>query len=252
MISAVIYIYGFFGYNGSIGRDRMNSQWFNIMDGAVCAECERLLQATDEMRAQGTVIYPPSKDVLNALKTTPPSKVKAVIIGQDPYHDEGQAMGLSFSVPKGVKLPPSLRNIFKELHDDIGCDIPESGDLTSWAKQGVLLLNTVLTVEAHKANSHKKLGWQTVTLAVLKTCAALEQPVVFICWGKPALALAQAAMDESGRTDNYIIASTHPSPLSANNRKSELHSFMGSKPFSKSNEILNQNGIEPIQWSFSE
>ncbi len=230
----------------------MYDMWFDIMDNNVRAECERLLQMTDDMRAQGTVIYPPSKDVLNALKTTLPSKVKAVIIGQDPYHDEGQAMGLSFSVPKGVKLPPSLRNIFKELHDDIGCDIPESGDLTPWAKQGVLLLNTVLTVEAHKANSHKKLGWQTVTHAVLKACAALEQPVVFICWGKPALVLAQAAMDESGRTDNYIIASTHPSPLSANNRKSELHSFMGSKPFSKSNEILKQNGIEPIQWSFSE
>ena len=226
----------------------MNNQWFDIMDGAVCAECERLMRLTDDMRARGTVVYPPSSKVLNALHATPPQSVRAVIIGQDPYHDEGQAMGLAFSVPESVKLPPSLRNILKELHDDLGCEIPESGDLTPWTQQGVLLLNTVLTVEAHKANSHKDLGWQTVTHAVLTACARLEQPVVFICWGKPALTLAQAAIKGSGKDDNYILASTHPSPLSANNRRSALHSFMGSKPFSQTNRILEQNNVQAIDW----
>lgn len=226
----------------------MDSLWFDKTGREVRAECERLLRLTEDMRAQGNVIYPPSEKVLAALNATPPQKVKAVIIGQDPYHDEGQAMGLAFSVPSGVKPPPSLRNIFKELESDLGCPEPLSGDLTPWTEQGVLLLNTVLTVEAHKANSHKKLGWQSVTRAVIGACAELPQPVVFICWGRPALALAEAAVGQAGREDNFILASTHPSPLSANNRRSEFPAFIGSSPFSKTNAILEQNNTQPIDW----
>ena len=226
----------------------MDSLWFEKTGGEVRAECERLLRLTEDMRAQGDVIYPPAEKVLAALNATPPQKVKAVIIGQDPYHDEGQAMGLAFSVPSGVKLPPSLRNIFKELESDLGCTAPLSGDLTPWTEQGVLLLNTVLTVEAHKANSHKKLGWQNVTRAVIGACAELPQPVVFICWGRPALTLAETAVKQADREDNFILASTHPSPLSANNRRSEFPAFIGSRPFSKTNAILEQNNTQPIDW----
>lgn len=226
----------------------MDNVWFEKTGEDVRAECERLLHLTEDMRARGEAIYPPAENVLAALNATPPQKVKAVIIGQDPYHDEGQAMGLAFSVPNGVKLPPSLRNIFKELANDLGCPAPVSGDLTPWTKQGVLLLNTVLTVEAHKANSHKKLGWQHVTHAIVTACAKLEQPVVFLCWGRPALTLAETAVAQADRTDNYILASTHPSPLSANNQKSAFPAFIGSRPFSRANRILIQNNVRPIDW----
>ena len=222
--------------------------WFGLIDDQAREACERLLSLTDEMRISGQVIYPSAKNVLRAVDSVSPKRVKAVIIGQDPYHDEGQAMGLSFSVPQGVKLPPSLRNIFKELQSDIGCDMPESGDLTPWTKQGVLLLNTVLTVEAHKANSHKKLGWQVFTQAILAACAALPRPVVFLCWGKPALLLAESAISKAKGGNNYILVSTHPSPLSANNQKTAFHSFRGSKPFSQTNEILKQNKVAAIDW----
>ncbi len=223
--------------------------WFSLIGEDLKNECDRLIELTDRMRADGKVIFPEKKNILRAVESVSPRDVKAVITGQDPYHDEGQAMGLSFSVPEGVKLPPSLRNIFKELCADTGCRMPESGDLTAWTKQGVLLLNTVLTVEAHKANSHKKLGWQKITGAVLDACAALEQPLVFLCWGRPALELAQNAVKKSGRNDKFIIASTHPSPLSANSRRSEFPAFTGSRPFGKVNEILIKNSVEPVDWS---
>lgn len=223
--------------------------WFSLIGGDLKNECERLIELTDKMRADGKVIFPEKKNILRAIESVDPKNVKAVIIGQDPYHDEGQAMGLSFSVPDGIRLPPSLRNIFKELCADTGCLMPVSGDLTAWTKQGVLLLNTVLTVEAHKANSHKKLGWQKITGAVLDACAALEQPLVFLCWGRPALELAQSAVKKSGRTDKFIIASTHPSPLSANNKKSAFPAFIGSRPFGRANAVLTQNNVEPVDWS---
>ncbi|MED9969905.1 MAG: uracil-DNA glycosylase [Ruminococcus sp.] len=223
--------------------------WFSLIGGDLKNECERLIELTDKMRADGKVIFPEKKNILRAIESVDPKNVKAVIIGQDPYHDEGQAMGLSFSVPDGIKLPPSLRNIFKELCADTGCQMPGSGDLTAWTKQGVLLLNTVLTVEAHKANSHKKLGWQKITGAVLDACAALEQQLVFLCWGRPALELAQSAVNKSGRNDKFIIASTHPSPLSANNKKTAFPAFIGSRPFGRANAVLTQNNVEPVDWS---
>ncbi len=223
--------------------------WFSLIGEDLKAECDRLISLTDEMRAEGKIIFPEKKNVFKSIESVNPNDLKAVIIGQDPYHDDGQAMGLSFSVPQGVKFPPSLRNIFKELCADIGCDLPQSGDLTAWTAQGVLLLNTVLTVEAHKANSHKKLGWQKLTGAITDVCATLTQPIVFLCWGRPALELAEKAVKKSGRSDKFIIASTHPSPLSANNRKSEFPAFIGSRPFRKANEILKENNAEPIDWA---
>ena len=223
--------------------------WFSLIGEDLKAECDRLIGLTDEMRAEGKIIFPEKKNILKSIESVAPNGLKAVIIGQDPYHDDGQAIGLSFSVPQGVKFPPSLRNIFQELCADIGCDLPQSGDLTAWTAQGVLLLNTVLTVEAHKANSHKKLGWQKLTGAITDACAALPQPIVFLCWGRPALELAEKAVKKSGRSDKFIIASTHPSPLSANNRKSEFPAFIGSRPFSKANEILKENNAEPIDWA---
>ncbi len=222
--------------------------WFSLLGEDIKNECEKLIEKTDKMRAEGKIIFPEKKNILRSIESVSPDRLKAVIIGQDPYHGEGQAMGLSFSVPRGVKLPPSLKNIFKELCAEYGCKMPESGDLTPWTRQGVLLLNTVLTVEAHKANSHKKLGWQKITGAVTDVCAALEQPVVFLCWGRPAIEIAQRAIAKSGRGDKVIVASTHPSPLSANNHRTELPAFLGSRPFGRANNALTENGAEPVDW----
>ena len=163
-------------------------------------------------------------------------------------------MGLSFSVPKDEKLPPSLRNIYKEMVSDLGCPMPESGDLTSWAGQGVLLLNTTLTVREHAANSHAKLGWQVLTNHVIERCFMLPQPIVFLAWGRHAVALVEnartkAAGQESAALDNkYILRSTHPSALSANKQAGELCAFMGSRPFSNANTLLARYGENPIMW----
>ncbi len=176
-----------------------------------------------------------------------------VILGQDPYHGLNQAMGLSFSVPKDEKLPPSLRNIYKEMVSDLGCSMPESGDLTSWARQGVLLLNTTLTVREHAANSHAKLGWQVLTNHVIERCFMLPQPIVFLAW-RHAVALVEnactkAAGQDSAVLDNkFILRSTHPSPLSANKQAGELRAFMGLRPFSNANTLLARYGENPIMW----
>ena len=183
-------------------------------------------------------IYPPSTDIFNAFAFTPLEDVKAVILGQDPYHEPGQANGLCFSVHKGIRIPPSLVNIYKELHDDLGCDIPESGDLTSWARQGVLLLNTVLTVRAHQANSHKGIGWETFTDAAIEVLAREDRPLVFILWGGQAR--RKKAMITNPK--HLVIESAHPSPLSAYN------GFFGSRPFSRCNAYLASQGIGPIDW----
>lgn len=184
------------------------------------------------------VVYPPSTDIFNAFQLTPLEEVKAVILGQDPYHEPGQAMGLSFSVHKGVQIPPSLVNIYKELHDDLGYPVPASGDLTHWAEQGVLLLNTVLTVRAHQANSHKNIGWEEFTDAAIRVLAREDRPLVFILWG------GQARRKKGMITNpkHLVIESAHPSPLSAYN------GFFGSRPFSRCNDYLRANGIEPIDW----
>ena len=184
------------------------------------------------------LIYPPSDDIFNAFALTPLSKVKAVILGQDPYHGDGQAHGLCFSVRPGVEIPPSLVNIYQELHDDCGCYIPNNGCLNKWARQGVLLLNTVLTVRAHQAFSHRGIGWEEFTDAAIRILDEVDRPIVFIQWGKPAQ--AKEAMLHNPR--HLILKAPHPSPLSA------YRGFFGSRPFSRTNEFLEQNGVEPIDW----
>ena len=183
-------------------------------------------------------IYPEAKNIYNALRLTPYHETKVVILGQDPYHEKGQAQGLAFSVPKGIAIPPSLVNIYQELHDDLGCTIPHHGQLVSWARQGVLLLNTSLTVEEHRANSHKGQGWEILTDTIIQKLNEKEEPVVFILWG------ANARSKKSFITDpkHLIIESAHPSPLSAYN------GFFGSRPFSRTNQFLLQNGMQPIDW----
>ncbi len=187
----------------------------------------------------GTV-YPPKEDVFAAFRLTPPEQLRVVILGQDPYHEPGQAQGLAFSVRPGVKLPPSLRNIFAELAADCGIAPRESGDLTGWAEQGVFLLNTVLTVEAGNANSHADFGWQTFTDAVVDSIRDLPQPVAFILWG--AQAQKKAASAASSTFPRLILRAPHPSPLSA------YRGFFGSKPFSQVNAFLRANGEKEIEW----
>ena len=184
------------------------------------------------------VIFPPADDIFNALHLTPLSEVKVVILGQDPYHDVGQAHGLCFSVQPNTKIPPSLVNIYKELEDDLGCYIPNNGYLEKWAKQGVLLLNTVLTVRAHQPNSHQGKGWEQFTDAVLKAVNEKQDPVVFLLWGKPA----QSKKSMLKNPNNLILEAPHPSPLSA------FRGFFGCKHFSKANEFLKEHGCEPIDW----
>lgn len=192
-----------------------------------------------EQQYQEQVVYPPQTDVYNALELTPYEKVRVVILGQDPYHGPHQAHGLSFSVLPGIKPPPSLRNIFKELHEDIGCQIPNHGFLEHWAKQGVLLLNSVLTVQESLANSHRKLGWEIYTDKIISLLNARETPVAFVLWGKHA--------QDKGRyidqTKHFVLNSVHPSPLSAYN------GFWGSRPFSACNAFLREKGLSEIDWS---
>ncbi len=192
--------------------------------------------------AGGKTVYPPRGERLRALDLTPLNEVKVVILGQDPYHGPGQAHGLAFSVPDGVKLPPSLRNIFKELEADCGTPPSGNGDLTRWAKQGVLLLNNALTVEAANAGSHQKRGWDAITDACVAAVARREEPSVFILWGSHAQGKARRIPELSGDTRHCVIESPHPSPLSAH------RGFFGSKPFSRANAFLKANGREPVAW----
>ena len=185
------------------------------------------------------VIYPPSEDIFTALHLTPLSKVKVVILGQDPYHNENQAHGLSFSVlPSQTKIPPSLVNIYKELQTDMGCYIPDNGYLKKWADQGVLMLNTVLTVRAHEANSHQGKGWENFTDAILQRVNEKEEPVVYLLWGRPA----QKKLPMLHNPKHLVLTAPHPSPLSA------YQGFFGCKHFSQTNAFLQKNGLEPIDW----
>ena len=188
---------------------------------------------------QQTVCYPPGKLVFNAFNLCPFQQVKVVIIGQDPYHEPGQAHGLSFSVQDGVQFPPSLQNIFKEIEQDLGTPIPTTGNLTRWAEQGVLLLNATLTVRAHIANSHAALGWQQFTDAAIRALAAHRQHVVYMLWGS----YARSKANMIDRQQNLVLESVHPSPLSANRG-----GWFGQHQFSRCNAYLQQNGITPIQW----
>ena len=183
--------------------------------------------------------YPPGPLIFNAFNLCPFDKVKVVIIGQDPYHEPNQAHGLSFSVREGVAFPPSLQNIFREIHDDVGCAMPASGDLTRWAEQGVLLLNASLTVRAHVANSHARLGWQVFTDAAIRALADGREHIVYMLWG--GFARGKAYMIDRKR--NLVLESVHPSPLSANRG-----GWFGQHQFSRCNEYLKQNGLEPIRW----
>ncbi|MBE6568029.1 MAG: uracil-DNA glycosylase [Ruminococcaceae bacterium] len=187
-------------------------------------------------------VYPDMYDIFNALKYTPFSEVKAVIIGQDPYHEPNQAHGLSFSVQKGVEIPPSLVNIYKELEDDLGIKPPSHGNLVTWAKQGVLLLNATLTVRAHEANSHAGIGWQIFTDRVISLLNESPSPIAFLLWGANARRKKELITNKK----HFIIESAHPSPLSA------YRGFFGSRPFSKINQFLERNGRAPIDWHIPE
>ena len=197
---------------------------------------ELYLKINEEYRTHK--IFPPAEDIFNAFHLTPLHNVKAVILGQDPYHNDGQAHGLCFSVKPPVDPPPSLVNIYKELHDDLGCYIPNNGYLTKWAEQGVLMLNTVLTVRAHQANSHRGIGWEEFTDAAIRILNEQDRPIVFILWGRPA----QMKEKMLNNPNHLILKAPHPSPLSA------YRGFFGSKPFSKTNQFLEEHGIEPIDW----
>ncbi len=190
-------------------------------------------------RMAGATIYPPGSLIFNAYNTTPFDQVKVVIIGQDPYHGPGQAHGLSFSVQNGIVTPPSLQNIYKELHTDIGMPIPNHGNLTPWAEQGVLLLNASLTVRANQPMSHAKIGWSGFTDATIATISKEKEKVVFLLWGKFAQE-KQVLIDE---TKHLVLKAAHPSPLSAYN------GFFGCRHFSKTNEYLSKNGLSPINWN---
>lgn len=183
-------------------------------------------------------VFPPADDIFNAFHLTPLSQVKVVILGQDPYHNDGQAHGLCFSVKPDVDVPPSLVNIYQELHDDLGCYIPNNGYLTKWAEQGVLMLNTVLTVRAHQANSHQGRGWEQFTDAIIHAVNEQDRPVVYLLWGRPA----QSKIPMLTNPNHLILKAPHPSPLSA------YRGFFGCKHFSQANEFLKAHGVEPIDW----
>jgi len=217
---------------------RMETSWRPVL----AAETEKpywkeLQQFVREERKKYTV-YPPDKEVFAALHLTPYDKVSVLILGQDPYHGPGQAHGLCFSVRPGVAIPPSLVNIFKELHDDLGCKIPSHGNLEHWARQGVLLLNAVLTVRARQATSHKDKGWEIFTDAVIRAVNDKPDRVVFVLWG----AYARAKKPLINTTRHFVVESAHPSPLSASS------GFFGSRPFSKINAALREAGKPEIDW----
>lgn len=213
-------------------------EWLEALRGEFKKPYYKSLFEAVQKEYQTRRIFPPADDIFNAFHFTPLHEVKVVILGQDPYHNEGQAHGLCFSVKKGVEIPPSLVNIYKELHDDLGCYLPNNGYLEKWARQGTLLLNTVLTVRAHQANSHRSLGWEEFTDAAIRALDLQDQPIVFILWGKPA----QQKKRMLHNPRHLILEAPHPSPLSAG------RGFFGSRPFSQANAFLEKNGLSPIDW----
>lgn len=216
----------------------INGDWYEALKGEFGKDYYKKLFQTVKNEYNTRLVFPPANDIFNAFHLTPLKEVKVVILGQDPYHNHGQAHGLCFSVRKGVSVPPSLVNIYQELHDDLGCTIPNHGCLTKWAEQGVLMLNTVLTVRAHQANSHQGIGWEEFTDAAIQVLNAQDRPIVYILWGSPAQ--RKARMLDNPR--HLILKSPHPSPLSAS------RGFFGSRPFSQTNAFLEAHGLEPIDW----
>lgn len=216
---------------------KIKKNWYDLLKNEFEKEYFKKLQSfLDEEYASHT-IYPNTENIFNALNFTSYEDVKVVIIGQDPYHEPGQAQGLSFSVPKTTEIPPSLVNIMKEIHDDLGINCTNSGDLSRWAKQGVLLLNTTLTVRCHQANSHRGHGWETFTGEIINLLAKREKPIVFMLWGSNAQSFAPLIPSH-----HLVLKAPHPSPLSA------YRGFFGCKHFSKCNEFLVENGQTPIDW----
>ncbi|HEY4553688.1 MAG TPA: uracil-DNA glycosylase [Bacillaceae bacterium] len=218
--------------------ERLNNDWAPLLEEEMKKPYFQQLEAFLTEEYQEYAIYPAENDVFNALHFAPFEDVKVVILGQDPYHGPGQAHGLSFSVQPDVRIPPSLKNIFKELHEDIGCDIPNNGYLKKWADQGVLLLNTVLTVRKGQAHSHRGKGWETFTDKIITLINEREKPAVFLLWGRPAQEKLQLIDTHKHR----IIQSPHPSPFSASK------GFFGSRPFSRTNSYLQEMGEAPIDW----
>jgi uracil-DNA glycosylase len=223
-------------------KNILNNDWQEVLGEEFQKPYYRQLREFLKNEYENYTVYPKQEDIFNALQYTPYRDVKTVILGQDPYHGPGQAHGLSFSVKPDVKIPPSLKNIFKEMQADLGCDIPNNGYLVKWAKEGVLLLNTVLTVRKGQAHSHKGKGWELFTDRVIQKLNEREKPVIFILWGKPAQEKGKLIDDSK----HFILTSPHPSPFSA--RKG----FFGSRPFSKANELLRKQGEEPIDWKISD
>lgn len=219
-------------------------RWQDLMNPQIVELSNTLYEKANQMRQEGVTIFPPQNQIFRALKLTTPDNIKVCIIGQDPYHTPGAANGLAFSINKGRYIQPSLQNIFKELNDDLNIPIPDNGDLTPWAEQGVLLLNTSLTVTAGQANSHRDWGWQDVTKNIFNICLnKLPQPIVFILWGANAKNLAQDVDWNLPQYSNKLaIMSAHPSPMSAN------RGFFKSKPFSRTNDFLIKHNVQPIDW----
>lgn len=216
----------------------ITNDWLPALKGEFQKEYYKQLHKTVLNEYRTRQIFPAADDLFNAFHLTDLKDVKVVILGQDPYHDVGQAHGLCFSVKPGIPAPPSLVNIYKELQDDLGCYIPNNGYLVKWAEQGVLLLNTVLTVRAHQANSHRGIGWEQFTDAAIKVLNEQDRPIVFILWGKPAQMKKQMLTNPK----HLILEAPHPSPLSS------YRGFFGSKPFSKTNAFLMANGLQEIDW----
>lgn len=217
----------------------MIASWDEIIKHEMAKPYFKDMDAFLKARAKTHTIFPPKEDIFNAFKLCPIDKLKAIIIAQDPYHGPGQAHGLAFSVKEGVSIPPSLRNIYKELSNDIGCAIPKHGCLNKWGEQGVLLLNTYLSVEANKPGSHKNIGWIDFTKTIIETVNTIDMPIVYILWGAHAKSIEKSISNKK----HLVIFSDHPSPLSANRGN-----FFGGKYFSRTNSFLIDNGIEPISW----
>lgn len=216
----------------------IDNDWLEPLSGEFKKPYYRELYQKVKKEYETTQVFPDPNDIFNAFQFTPLSKVKAVILGQDPYHNVGQAHGLCFSVKPDVDIPPSLVNIYQELKEDLGCEIPNNGYLKKWADQGIMLLNTVLTVRAHAANSHQRIGWETFTDAAIKILNEQERPMVFLLWGRPA----QNKKAMLTNPKHLILEAPHPSPLSA------YRGFFGCRHFSKTNAYLEANGMTPIDW----
>lgn len=216
----------------------IQNDWLEPLKSEFASDYYKKLYQKVKEEYSTQIVFPDSQDIFNAFTLTPLNEVKVVILGQDPYHNIGQAHGLCFSVKPEVEIPPSLINIYKELESDLGCSIPDNGYLVKWAKQGVLMLNTVLTVRAHQANSHKGIGWEKFTDAAIKILNEQNRPIVYLLWGSPA----QKKAEMLNNPMHLILKAPHPSPLSA------YRGFFGSKPFSRANQFLQVHGLEPIDW----